>query len=181
MSLSWTGSTDNVAVTGYDVYVNSETTPRDNSDYNLSDNYRFVGEYAYAFKVRAKDAVPNYSAYSNTVNVTTDEYITFSVGDCRHWCSGSNRKRVTCLRNVYRCQDQVLDIWGTADEFRYVYQSISGDFTVTARLSSLTNTDPWAKAGVMVREGTAADARHALTAVTISNGLAFQRRATGWR
>jgi uncharacterized protein YjdB/endoglucanase Acf2 len=70
------------------------------------------------------------------------------------------------------------DIWGTADEFRFIYRPITGDVTITARVATLGNTDPWAKAGVMVRETTAANSRHAFTGVTIGNGLAFQRRLT---
>jgi regulation of enolase protein 1 (concanavalin A-like superfamily) len=70
------------------------------------------------------------------------------------------------------------DIWGTADAFRFVYQDVTGDFTISAKVPSLTNTDVWAKAGVMVREGTSANARHASTVVTPSNGTNFQRRPT---
>lgn len=70
------------------------------------------------------------------------------------------------------------DIWGNADEFRFVYQQITGDVTVVARVQSLTNTDAWAKAGVMIRASTAAGAQHAFTAVTPGNGLHFQRRTT---
>ena len=44
------------------------------------------------------------------------------------------------------------DIWNNADAFRYVYQSFSGDGTITARVGSVGNTNAWAKAGVMFRE-----------------------------
>jgi len=72
------------------------------------------------------------------------------------------------------------DIWGTADEFRYVYQSASGDCEIRARVATQQNTDGWAKAGVMIRETTGATAKHAMMAVTPANGLAFQyRTATG--
>lgn len=70
------------------------------------------------------------------------------------------------------------DIWGTTDEFRYVYQQVSGDVTITARVASMTNTDGWAKAGVMLRNGLASNAAHAYSAVTAGNGLAFQYRTT---
>ncbi|WP_298544592.1 fibronectin type III domain-containing protein [uncultured Aquimarina sp.] len=67
--LSWTAATDNVGVTGYDVYqdgtlVTTVTTT----------NYTATGLTAntsYAFIVRAKDAAGNESADSNTANVTT--------------------------------------------------------------------------------------------------------------
>ncbi len=43
------------------------------------------------------------------------------------------------------------DIWNSEDEFHYVYQSLSGDGEIVARVVSLDNTDPWAKAGIMMR------------------------------
>jgi hypothetical protein len=70
------------------------------------------------------------------------------------------------------------DIWGTADQFHFVYMSLSGDGTLTARVTSQGNTDPWAKAGVMIRETTAAGAKFALAAVTPGNGHVVQWRDT---
>ena len=70
------------------------------------------------------------------------------------------------------------DIEGTADQFHYVYQPVSGDVTIVARVASIQNTDPWAKGGVMVRETLNAGSTHAMMALTPGNGLAFQRRVT---
>ncbi|HSK55456.1 MAG TPA: PQQ-dependent sugar dehydrogenase [Jiangellales bacterium] len=70
------------------------------------------------------------------------------------------------------------DIWGTADQFRFVSQPWTGDGELVARVRSLGNTDPWAKAGVMVRESAADNARHVSVFVTPGNGVAFQRRTT---
>jgi len=70
------------------------------------------------------------------------------------------------------------DIWGTADAFRFVYQGLNGDGEIKAKVTSQTNTDAWAKAGVMIRESLTAGSKHAFTCVTPSNGLAFQRRAS---
>ena len=49
---------------------------------------------------------------------------------------------------------------------------------ITAYVTSLTNTDTWAKAGVMIRDARTPGSRHALTAVTPESGLAKQRRLT---
>ncbi len=68
------------------------------------------------------------------------------------------------------------DIWGTADAFHFVYQSLSGDGEIYARVASVENTDPWAKAGVMIREELTAGSTHAMSVVTVGNGIAFQRR-----
>ena len=72
------------------------------------------------------------------------------------------------------------DIWGTADEFHYVYRQIAGDGSIVARVATQQNTAGWAKAGVMIRESTAAGAAHAMMVLTPSNGTAFQwRPSTG--
>ena len=66
------------------------------------------------------------------------------------------------------------DIWGTTDQFNYVSQPLSGNFTIVARVTSQTNTDPWAKSGVMIKQSTTAGSAYALLAVTPGNGVAFQ-------
>lgn len=69
-NLSWSGATDNVAVTGYDVYRNSTLIGSTTS----ATTYAVTGLTAsttYTFNVRAKDAAGNVSANSNTVSVTT--------------------------------------------------------------------------------------------------------------
>ena len=69
-----------------------------------------------------------------------------------------------------------VDIWDVSDKFHFVYQAVNGNATVVARVASLQNTDPWAKAGVMIRESLAAGSKHAMMALTPGNGLTFQRR-----
>lgn len=68
------------------------------------------------------------------------------------------------------------DIWGTSDAFNYAYAAVSGDCSIVARVTSVQNTNAWAKAGVMIREALDASSTHALVAVTPGNGVAFQRR-----
>jgi len=68
-TLSWTASTDNVAVTGYEVYQG--TTLKGNS---AGTSYTVTGLTAstsYTFNVKAKDAAENRSTASNTANITT--------------------------------------------------------------------------------------------------------------
>jgi glycosidase len=68
------------------------------------------------------------------------------------------------------------DVFDFADEFRFVYQPFAGNVTVTARVGSLTNTNAWAKAGVMIRETLNANSSHAAMLLTPSNGFNFQYR-----
>ena len=68
------------------------------------------------------------------------------------------------------------DIWGTADEFLFAYQRITGDADIIARVAGVKNVDPWSKAGVMMRESLSEDAAHASLFLTPSSGVVFQRR-----
>jgi regulation of enolase protein 1 (concanavalin A-like superfamily) len=73
------------------------------------------------------------------------------------------------------------DIWHDSgltrfDEFRFVYKRLTGDGTIIARVDSLTNTNGWAKGGVMIRESLDWASRHASVFMSPGNGVAFQRR-----
>jgi autotransporter-associated beta strand protein len=70
------------------------------------------------------------------------------------------------------------DIFGSADEFHFVYGMLSGDGEVVARVASQQNTNGWAKAGVMIRETLADNSVNAATLLTPSNGVTFQWRTT---
>ncbi|CAM1354464.1 endonuclease [Tenacibaculum insulae] len=69
VSLSWSNSTDNTGVTGYDIFngVNKLATATTNF-YILNG---LTAGTTYSFFVKAKDAANNVSTASNTINVTT--------------------------------------------------------------------------------------------------------------
>lgn len=68
-NLSWSGATDNTAVTGYDVY--SGTTLLGSTTSTTYSVTGLTASTAYTFSVKAKDAAGNSSASSNIVNITT--------------------------------------------------------------------------------------------------------------
>ncbi|MFE5898802.1 cellulase family glycosylhydrolase [Streptomyces sp. NPDC056488] len=69
VSLSWTPSTDNVGVTGYDVYRG--TTRVGTSAATSYTDTGLTANTAYAYTVRARDAAGNVSAASTALSVTT--------------------------------------------------------------------------------------------------------------
>jgi len=69
VDLSWTASTDNVGVTGYDVYQGASLLGTVTS--TSASITGLTASTAYSFSVKAKDAAGNISPASNTVNVTT--------------------------------------------------------------------------------------------------------------
>ncbi|HEV7301948.1 MAG TPA: family 16 glycoside hydrolase [Tepidisphaeraceae bacterium] len=77
------------------------------------------------------------------------------------------------------------DIWGNNDGLRLTSQSLTGDGSIVARVTSQQNTDPWARSGIMMRESLASNSKFTMVAVTPSNGTFFSGRgSTGgyaWR
>ena len=63
------------------------------------------------------------------------------------------------------------DVWGTADDFRFVYQQVAGDFDLRTRIAAFSGSAYWAKAGLMVR---------ADTSDTAANGFMVATRSSGW-
>ncbi len=70
ITLSWTASTDNVAVTGYEVYANSVLKTTVSSTTTTITG--LTASTAYSIYVKAKDAAGNTSASSNTISVATN-------------------------------------------------------------------------------------------------------------
>jgi hypothetical protein len=82
------------------------------------------------------------------------------------------------MNGLFTVTGSGTDIWDAADAFQYVYQPLVGDGQIIARVLSVQNTDPWAKAGVMIRENLTPGSRNAALVVSAGNGLSFQRRVT---
>lgn len=79
---------------------------------------------------------------------------------------------------VYTIRGSGYDVWDTFDEFYFFNAPIAGDGSITIRLRSQTNTFPWAKVGLMIRDSLETTSSHALLGVTPENGMAFQNRPT---
>ena len=77
---------------------------------------------------------------------------------------------------VWKLTGSGADIWANADSFQYAYQTLRGDGQIVGRVVSQDNSDPWAKAGVMIRETLDPSSRHAMLAVTPEQGVVFLHR-----
>jgi len=77
---------------------------------------------------------------------------------------------------TYTMTAEGADIWGASDQFHFAWQQLSGGGSIIAKVESVRDTDPWAKAGVMIRDTLDPDAVHAMVAVTPGNGVWFGRR-----
>jgi regulation of enolase protein 1 (concanavalin A-like superfamily) len=68
------------------------------------------------------------------------------------------------------------DIWDTKDAFQFASTPLDADGSIVARVASVSGTEAWTKAGVMMRMTLDAGSAHAFMLVSKGKGLAFQRR-----
>jgi len=68
------------------------------------------------------------------------------------------------------------DIWNNADEFHFAFREAAGAATIIAKVESVENTHPFAKAGVMIRDTLEPDSANVSLLVTPENGVRFQFR-----
>jgi hypothetical protein len=92
------------------------------------------------------------------------------------WFRGNSAGFVEDPAGTYTISASGVDIWGTADEFRYIYKQLSGPGTITAKVESVEVTDAWAKAGVMIRQSLEPGSKFAAVYITPGNGCRYQAR-----
>ncbi len=180
VSLAWSPSTDNVGVTGYNIYRDGAFAGAVNGSTNA---YRAIGlspNTAYSFEVTARDGAGNESAGSAAVTATTAPSagnLPASFGNIDIGSVGlAGSAAYDEGTGAFTVQATGADIWGRDDSFHYVYRPWTGDGEIVARVSAFAAAHSSAKAGVMVRESLTKSSKHALMAVTPTSGLVFQRR-----
>ncbi len=132
------------------------------------------GTYAYEIVLTATDS----SGLTHTASITLP---VISIQVPSPWAtrdigSVGTTGSATYLNGTFTLHGSGADIWDQSDSFRFVYQPLSGDGEIVARVASLDNTHPNAKAGLMIRETLTPDSRHAILNVTPAAGIEFMRR-----
>ncbi|MDA0253430.1 MAG: autotransporter-associated beta strand repeat-containing protein [Planctomycetota bacterium] len=69
-------------------------------------------------------------------------------------------------------------VGGTSDAFRFAWQTLTGNGSITARVTQNQNTDPLAKAGIEIRESLAANSKHVAMVTTAARGPQLISRST---
>lgn len=176
VDLTWDAADDNREVIGYRVFLDgSELIEVPSNSATLGE---LEAETTYSLRLTAVDAAGNESASSETLSFATlaaslpDSWQSVDVGEVDP-AGGSDFDSATGL---FAVEGAGADIWGIADAFHFVHRERTGDLDLRARVNGLEDTDPWAKAGLMAREGLAADAPNVFALVTPSGNLRFQAR-----
>jgi hypothetical protein len=79
---------------------------------------------------------------------------------------------------TYTVQGSGVNIGGASDGFHFVYQQMSGDGEIVARITGVENTSPNSKGGIMIRETLAADSRNVAMVLTGGDRFQFQFRSS---
>jgi regulation of enolase protein 1 (concanavalin A-like superfamily) len=89
-------------------------------------------------------------------------------------CAGPDGQ--PCVNNV---PDTGPDGQFVQDDFYFVHRTLTGDGTITARVAALTGAEPWAKAGLLVKQGVEPGATYAAVLLTGGHGVRMQHDFTG--
>lgn len=80
---------------------------------------------------------------------------------------------------TYTVSGSGLGLTGSSDQYQFVQTSISGNYTIIARVASVQNTSASAKAGIVITETTTVGSRRVSLCVIPSTGkIEFQSRKT---
>ena len=155
--LSWSASSDNVGVTGYDVYQGSTNLGTvTGTSANITG---LTAATSYSFSVRAKDAAGNVSSSSNTVNITTlsgadtesptvpTSLVASNVSQTTvdlSWNASSDNVGVTGY-DVYQGASNIMSVTGTSASVTGLTAATAYTFSVIAKdaagnTSSSSNT-----------------------------------------
>jgi regulation of enolase protein 1 (concanavalin A-like superfamily) len=86
----------------------------------------------------------------------------------------------TYINGVFAISGSGSDIWNSADQFQFTDVPVTGNQTIVARVTSQTDTNDWAKAGVMFRSTSAANSPFVMVVQTPAEGVNFMwRNASG--
>jgi hypothetical protein len=125
-----------------------------------------------------KQGYSKYSEVELKLNAVRD-WTAEGVTELSLWFRGnpaSTGSFVEAPAGTYMMTGSGADIWNAADEFHYAFKTLTGVGSIVAQVLSVDNTDPWAKAGVMIRETLEPGSKFAAVYITPGNGCRFQAR-----
>jgi len=159
------------AIVGHDIW-SPDSAYYDGQILEIVDVHGGVGAMPLYFD---NSATPFYSEAMRTWTVAQDWTVN-GVTDLSLWFKGAPAAFVQTGADSFMLSASGADIWGVADECRYVYKSLNGNGSITVRVDSIQNTNGWAKGGAMIRESLDPGSKVVAALVTPANGVQFTWR-----
>ncbi|XEC95851.1 LamG-like jellyroll fold domain-containing protein [Paenibacillus tarimensis] len=184
IAITLSGNTGILFIDGAEVARNENMTLKP-SDLAPTTSGNFIGKSAWTGDKYVKGQVDDVRIYKRAISAS--EVASVMNGDMLPGNLFTANQDIGTVGNTgsssyngsqYVVEGSGTDIWGTSDQFQYDYVHMTGDQTITVRVNSLTNTNAWAKAGLMFRESLSPDAKNVFVAMTPGNGATFQYRSS---
>ena len=137
-----------------------------------------TGQTTYYYVVQAVNATGIGAAPAEAMATTPPPPVTFTQNSDIGVTQQAGSEQYAAGSGVYTVSGGGGDIRGSSDSFHFDALSLSGDGSIVAQVTSVQNTSSAAKAGIMFRDSTAANAMMAMLAVTPGAGLLFETRTS---
>lgn len=124
----------------------------------------------YQYRVRG-----NGSTNSNFVESNARSFYTFTATNLGVGLTPT----MTYSNGIMTIEAAGTGIEGTVDSFYFVSTNLAADGQIVARIDSVSNTDSWTQAGVMVRDQLGTNSSHVMMMLRPTAGSAFVYRTTG--
>lgn len=133
VDLSWTASTDNIGVAGYEIYQGTQRVATTNTTTATITN--LSPETTFTFTVKAKDAAGNVSASSNDVTVTTE-----SSSDGGSGGDHLTEDYTAGVRNINDAEARIDFTPTTPSAYVDVHYNINGGLQMNIRMNEANGT-----------------------------------------
>ncbi len=176
--LSWTGDT---TAANFDVYFGTDSTPdsgelQGNQAVSNFDPGSLNYTTTYYWRIDSNNAAGTTTgsvwSFTTMTGGSSGQWSNQDIGDVG--AAGS----LDITSGTFTIDASGADIWGTADEFHFAYQTLSGDGYIQAHVVSVENTHDWAKAGVMIRETLNANSAFAFMLMRSVTGSSYHYRTS---
>ncbi len=161
------------------IYIHEYSKPA------LGELMKSGNEFVYTYKKSIAGQDSFHYAISDGFTISEKAVVNILIKDkndpCYPWLSADVGRpdtagSLTCLKRQFVVKGSGNDIWNNSDNFHFAHQQIKGDFEIFAKIESIENTHPWAKAGIMIRETLHGNARNTYMAISSENGGTYQQR-----
>jgi uncharacterized protein YjdB len=188
----------NVAVSGVSVSPSSATigvggtqqlTPTISPSNATNKNVSYSSSNSSIATVNSSGLITGVAVGSATITVVTSDgaktatcAVTVTSNAIAPWTSadvGSTALAGSATQSAgtYTIKGSGADAWDVVDAFQFVYQAVTGDMTMTARIVTEQNTNTYAKVGIDVRNALTANSSHAMNVLHANGALDYQYRS----
>ena len=176
ISLRWNPVTDDVGISGYNVLRNGAVVGTVAGTDTFFVDSGLPAATTYGYSVQALDAVGHISTASGTLSATTDAVTLPATWNHADVGAVSVGGTAAASGTVFNVKGAGADLAGVTDAFQFAHRTLDGDGELVAKVTALQNTDPGARAGLMIRGSLVTDAPYVLAAVAANGAVSYQSR-----